>query len=111
MNMNITEKEIKEAVKEITRKPKNKLIKRIQNYFELNPQILEKLTDENLKKSYLLTLYNYYKKLTENDYLQRELTARTTESETTGKLILEVLLKNENNHTDEEMPEILRSDD
>lgn len=96
---NITEQEIKYALREITHEPDEKLIERIQDYFELYPETLKQLTDEKFKETFIKLLYNY-------DYLHRELMDNTTETEATGRIILEVLMK-ENGLSQEEINELL----
>ena len=86
MTHNITNQEIKYAIREITHEPNEKLITRIQDYFEFYPKTLEKLTDEKFREDFIKILYNY-------NYLHRELMDSTTETEATGRIILEVLMK------------------
>ncbi|CAG8655647.1 7253_t:CDS:1, partial [Paraglomus brasilianum] len=99
MTSNITQQEIKYAVREITSKPDEKLIKRVQDYFEFYPETLEQLTDEKFKETFIKLLYNY-------GYLHSELMTSTIETEATGRIILEVLMK-ENGLNQEEINELL----
>lgn len=99
MTSNITQQEIKYAVREITSKPDEKLIERVQNYFKFYPETLEQLTDEKFKQEFIAMLYNY-------NHLHSELMTSTIETEATGRIILEVLMK-ENGLNQEEINELL----
>jgi hypothetical protein len=98
-NNNISRQEIKYAIREITHEPDEKLIERIQDYFHFYPEKLENLTDEKFKQDYIAMLYNY-------NYLHSKIMTSTTETEATGRIILEVLMK-ENGLNQEEINELL----
>lgn len=85
-NKTISEQEIKEAIKEITNEPNEEYVEKIKVFFEFNPWLLEKLTDEQLKEDYIKRLYNY-------EYLYENNFKYLKENEILGKMVLEIILK------------------
>jgi len=103
-NNNINEQIIKEAIKEIVQgtEADEKHVENIQEIFELNPWLLEKLTDEQLKIEYIKLLYS--REHLTNTLLaeSREKHLLSEENKTLGKTVLEIILRySEKNHPSE----------
>src|ERR1051326_7883220 len=65
---NITEQEIREIVNTITDQPNEEYIDKVKFLLRVNPELVAKLTDQQLRQNYIILLYNY-EFLHENTYI------------------------------------------